>query len=157
SLPGDKRGSQARAPSSPGPPEKPSTKPETAATQMGPGPSASRGMELPAGMAVGEYIIESKLGEGGMATAYAARPPLIGKKAAIKVMSPDLGADPMAVERFIQEARAVNQIGHPNIVDIFSFGKLPDGRNYFVMEWLQGETLYARLGRERMGVAEAVE
>ena len=49
-----------------------------------------------------------------------------------------LATTPVAVERFIQEARAVNQIGHPNIVDIFAFGTLPDGRSYFVMESARG-------------------
>ena len=94
---------------------------------------------------VGEYRVEHKLGEGGMATVFAAIHPLIGKKAAIKVMSPLLSADANAVARFVLEARAVNRIGHPNIVDVFSFGRLSDGRSYFVMEWLQGETLYERL------------
>ena len=42
------------------------------------------------------------------------------------------------VDRFIQEARSVNQIGHPNIVDIFALGTMPDGRCYFVMEWMRG-------------------
>ena len=51
--------------------------------------------------------------------------------------------------RFVLEARAVNRIGHPNIVDVFSFGRLPDGRSYFVMEWLQGETLYERIWQQR--------
>src|SRR3954462_1446780 len=114
SLPGDKRERQVRPP--PVPSNQPPNKHETAPTQIGASPGPARGVELPAGMAVGEYVIERKIGEGGMATVYAARHPLIGKKAAIKVMSPDLGADPMAVERFVQEARAVNHIGHPNIV-----------------------------------------
>ena len=102
-------------------------------------------MDLAPGTVVGEYRVEHKLGEGGMASVYAAIHPLIGKRAAIKVMSPRLSADAAAVARFALEARAVNRIGHPNIVDVFSFGQLPDGRSYFVMEWLQGETLYERM------------
>ncbi|HWE28105.1 MAG TPA: protein kinase, partial [Polyangia bacterium] len=103
---------------------------------------------LQPGTLVGEYRVETKLGNGGMATVYGATHPLIGKKAAIKVMSPLLSADAAAVARFALEARAVNRIGHPNIVDVFSFGRLPDGRSYFVMEWLQGETLFERLWKQ---------
>jgi serine/threonine protein kinase len=103
---------------------------------------------LEPGTIVGEYRVEGKLGEGGMAVVYSAVHPLIGKKAAIKVMSPVLSADAGAVARFALEARSVNRIGHPNIVDVFSFGRLPDGRSYFVMEWLQGETLYERLWKQ---------
>src|SRR5262245_61425210 len=76
--------------------------------------------ELPPGTLVGDYRIESKLGEGGMATVYAATHPVIGKKAAVKVMSARLCVDSSAVERFVSEARSVNQIGHPNIVDVFA-------------------------------------
>ena len=101
--------------------------------------------DLPAGTQVGDYVVESKLGEGGMATVYLAVHPLIGKKVAVKVMSPKLSLDASAVDRFVHEARSVNQIGHPNIVDVFSFGKLTDGRSYFVMECLAGQTLAARL------------
>jgi serine/threonine-protein kinase len=100
------------------------------------------------GTVVGEYVVERKLGDGGMATVYGATHPLIGKKAAIKVMSPSLSADAGAVARFALEARAVNAIGHPNIVDVFSFGRLADGRSYFVMEWLPGETLYERMWKQ---------
>jgi hypothetical protein len=80
--------------------------------------------DLPAGTVVGEYRIEGKLGEGGMGQVFAATHPLIGKRAAIKVIKLELCANVEAVERFVQEARAVNQIGHPNIVDVFSFGGL---------------------------------
>src|SRR5262245_53188130 len=78
--------------------------------------------ELAPGTVVGEYTIEGKLGEGGMATVYAATHPVIGKKAAIKVISPSLCTDEEALKRFRQEARSVNQIGHLHIVDVFSFG-----------------------------------
>src|SRR5262249_9020407 len=95
-----------------------------------PGKTAGGGAaaQLAAGRMVGEYRIEGIIGEGGMATVYAAIHPVIGKRAAVKVLRPELCADPQLVERFVQEARAVNQIGHPNIVDIFAFGALEDGR-----------------------------
>jgi serine/threonine-protein kinase len=120
-------------------------------------PGAVQMSDLPPGMVVSDYKIEHKLGEGGMGAVYAAVHPLIGKKAAIKVISPQLCTDASSVERFVQEARSVNQIGHPNIVDIFTFGVLPDGRSYFVMEWLQGESLADRLARGGMTLGEAVE
>src|SRR2546427_2037726 len=82
--------------------------------------AAQAATELSPGTDVGEYRIVGKLGEGGMGTVYAAVHPLIGKKAAIKVISPELCTSADGVERFVQEARAVNQIGHPNIVDIFA-------------------------------------
>src|SRR5262249_43816177 len=80
--------------------------------------------------------------------------PVIGKKAAIKVISPSLCADADCVERFVLEARAANEIGHPNIVDVFAFGQLPDGRCYFVMEWLQGEPLSHRIDCAAMKIAD---
>jgi serine/threonine-protein kinase len=111
--------------------------------------------DLAAGVQVGDYIVDGKIGEGGTATVYLGIHPMIGKKAAIKVMAPELSADEAAVDRFMYEARSVNEIGHPNIVDIFAFGKLPDGRSYFVMEWLAGDTLAARQARGRLGDREA--
>src|SRR2546429_4526364 len=113
--------------------------------------------DLTAGTVVGEYTIDCKLGDGGMATVYGATHPLIGKKAAIKVMNPALSLDAGLVERFVLEARAVNAIGHPNIVDVFSFGRLADGRSYFVMEWLQGENLYDRLWERKPTLDEALD
>jgi serine/threonine protein kinase len=102
---------------------------------------ASADRDLVAGQTVGEYRIEGKLGEGGFGTVYRSVHPLIGKTAAIKVLSRQYSSHPQMVSRFIAEARAVNQIRHRNIIDIFSFGSLPDGRHYFVMELLDGMPL----------------
>src|SRR5438105_4554893 len=108
------------------------------------------------GTDIGGYTVDGELGRGGMGVVYSATHPLIGKRAAIKVLAPELSKDPIAVDRFILEARAVNQIGHPNIVDIFAFGTLPDGRSYYVMDLLTGESLRKRLKRGPMHISEAV-
>jgi serine/threonine protein kinase len=104
--------------------------------------------DLDAGTLVGEYEIIEKIGEGGMGSVYAGVQPLIGKRVAIKVLSSEVATDPRAVKRFIGEARAVNEIRHRNIIDIFSFGQLVDGRYYFVMELLSGLPLNALTARE---------
>jgi eukaryotic-like serine/threonine-protein kinase len=113
-------------------------------------------LAIAAGTMVGDFVVEARIGSGGMATVYSAVQPVIGKRAAIKIMNPALCVDPTAVARFVQEARAVNQIGHPNIVDAFAFGALADGRSYMVMEWLQGETLAERLQKGPLGIGEAI-
>src|SRR5262245_11277660 len=120
-----------------------------------PAESGAEGARLPAGFAVGEYRIEALLGEGGMGAVYGAIQPEIGARVAIKVLGRELSRDPRLVQRFVDEARAVNKIRHPNIIDIFAFGRLADGRQYFVMEHLEGETLAARLGRGPLPVSEA--
>jgi len=116
--------------------------------------SNSADYDLEPGTALGEYRIEQKIGQGGMGVVYLAVHPLIGKRAAIKILKKELCADPHQLERFIDEARVVNQIGHPNIVDVFAFGEMPDGRSYFVMEYLKGETLRARIARSPIGPIE---
>jgi len=125
---------------------------ETATT----GEPAAPGAELAPGTVVGEYRIEAVAGRGGFGTVYRAVHPLIGKQVAIKVLAPKLATDPAMLSRFVAEARAVNVIRHPNIIDIVSFGELPDGRSYYVMEYLDGDTLDAYL-REHgaMALAEA--
>ncbi len=104
--------------------------------------------QLEPGRDVGGYLIDGVLGQGAMGTVYSATHPVIGKRAAIKVLRPELSNRAATVERFVMEARAVNQIGHPNIVDIFAFGALPDGRSYYVMDLLVGESLRAKLKRQ---------
>jgi serine/threonine-protein kinase len=103
--------------------------------------------DLPPGTQVGEYTIETRLGAGAFGVVYKATHPVIGKLVAIKVLSLKFSVDPEASTRFVAEARAVNQIRHRHIIDIFSFGKLADGRQYYVMEYLDGETFDALLMR----------
>jgi serine/threonine protein kinase len=117
--------------------------------------AASTSEDLAVGTPVGEYRIEGRIATGGMGTVYAAIHPVIGKRAAVKVISWELSQSPDAVERFWFEARSVNEIGHPNIVDIFGFGTLPDGRVYLIMEWLVGETLATRCRYEHLSVRES--
>ncbi len=114
-------------------------------------------LELVEGSPVGEYEIQAQIGEGAMGTVYSAIHPLIGKKVAIKVLKPELCSNQASIDRFVHEAQAVNQIGHPNIVDVFMLSELPDGRAYFVMEWLQGEDLKTRLARGPMTASDACD
>ena len=98
------------------------------------------------GQTIGSYRVVGELGRGGMGCVYLAEHTLIGRKAAIKVMNPDIAADPDVVSRFFTEARAVNDIRHPNIVEVTDFGQF--GTYYcIVMEYLDGETLAARQAR----------
>jgi serine/threonine protein kinase len=109
------------------------------------------------GRQVGNFRVVSKLGEGGMGVVYLAEHPRIGRKAAIKFVRPDRSGKDEAIERFATEAWAANSIRHPNIVEIFDFGTLPDGEVYIVMEYIDGETLSARLQREgRLSVPRAL-
>lgn len=83
-----------------------------------------------------------------MGVVYEGRHPLIGKRVAVKVLLPAFSKEKELVARFLSEARAVNEIRHRGIVDIFSFGELPDGTHYLVMEFLQGEAFDQLLGRK---------
>jgi serine/threonine-protein kinase len=103
------------------------------------------------GRRIGNYEIKAKVGEGGMGTVYLGEHPLIGKRVAIKVLLEELVAKDEVVSRFFNEAKAVNDIGHLNIVDIVDFGKTAGERGeeivYFIMEYLDGEALSSRIRR----------
>lgn len=112
---------------------------------------------LEAGYTVGEYVIEGQIGEGGFGSVFKASHPLIGKVVAIKVLHRRYSAQPDMVSRFIAEARAVNQIRHRHIIDIFAFGQIEDGRHYYIMEYLDGLSLEEYiLRRGRMDLGEAI-
>ncbi|GMV19780.1 MAG: hypothetical protein AMXMBFR56_80040 [Polyangiaceae bacterium] len=112
---------------------------------------------LPVGSQVGEYVVKRVLGSGGFGTVYEAVQPAISKRAAIKVLATKYSFDAKAVSRFVAEARITNQIGHPNIVGVFSFGRLDDGRHYHVMDFVSGETLEGLIERRgALPLAEAL-
>lgn len=94
-----------------------------------------------AGTQVGNYLVIRLLGAGAMGEVYLGEHPKIGRQVAIKVLKKGLFDLEEVAERFIAEARAVNKIKHPNIIQIFDFGTLADGRLYYTMEYLEGEEL----------------
>jgi serine/threonine protein kinase/HEAT repeat protein len=101
------------------------------------------------------YILHEKLAEGGMGMVYVGEHAKIGRKGAIKILKPEYCQSEEVAQRFYQEARAVNAIQHEHIVDVYDFGRDPDGRVFFVMELLQGEPLAARLKRGPLRWSEA--
>ncbi|MGL4552892.1 MAG: serine/threonine-protein kinase, partial [Gemmataceae bacterium] len=105
---------------------------------------------------VGDYLILRRLGEGGMGTVYLAEDVRLGRKAAVKVMRPELAAKPRERERFLREARAAAAVEHDHIVAIWGIGEAADGSPYLVMPFLQGETLADRLAREPVADARLV-
>jgi len=103
----------------------------------------------------GRYRLDHVLGEGGMGVVYHATHTALNKGMALKVLRGDMARDETVVQRFVQEAQASSAIGHPNIIDITDFGRLPDGSAYFVMELLEGESLTDRIVRGALPPEEA--
>jgi len=99
------------------------------------------------GATVGNYRVLYKLGEGGMGAVYVAEHTLLGRKAAIKALLPELSAHKEIVQRFFNEAKAVTQITDPGIVQVFDFGYDSTGRAFIVMELLEGEPMDKRIAR----------
>lgn len=93
------------------------------------------------GQTLGGFRLTRLLGTGGMGAVYLGEHQMIGSKVAVKVLHPELAANPQQVDRFHAEARAVNLIDHDNIVRIFDLSIDPHGRHYFVMELLEGRPL----------------
>jgi len=113
--------------------------------------------ELAQGARVGEYAVVRLLSGGGHGNVYVAEHRMLGRRAALKVMHRRVAGIGGMVERFVQEARIVNQIRHRNIVDIYDLGRLPDGRPYCVMELLPGRSLRALLAeRGRLAAPEVL-
>src|SRR2546423_12992744 len=86
------------------------------------------------GRVVGSWRVIELLGEGGMGSVYMGEHPAIGSKGAIKILHPRFDADERIVGRFFNEAKAVNVIGHENIVSILDFNVADGTRRHFVME-----------------------
>ena len=108
-----------------------------------------------AGAVVAErFVIERLAGVGGMASVYLARDQERGERVALKVFHPT--AVNVSVRSGADEARTLLELTHPSIVRCIAFGKVDDGRDYIVTEWLEGETLRTRLERGSLSVADTL-
>src|SRR5437868_7925285 len=107
---------------------------------------------------IGPYRVVREIGRGGMGAVYEALQPQIERRVAIKVLHPQFAKNEQLVTRFFNEARAVNIVNHPSVVQISEFAQLPDGTAYIVMEFLEGESLGSRMKRQggRLPLAEAL-
>jgi Tol biopolymer transport system component len=101
-------------------------------------------MTLAAGKRLGPYEVIGPLGAGGMGEVYRAKDTRLDRTVAIKVLPLHLSADPDAKQRFDREARAISSLAHPNICHLYDVGH-QDGTDFLVMEFLEGETLAARI------------
>jgi serine/threonine protein kinase len=108
------------------------------------------------GRTIGPYQIGARIGAGGMGEVYRALDTRLGRTVAIKVLPAHLATDPLGRERFEREARAVAALNHPHISTLYDVGA-QDGINFLVMEFLEGETLAARLAKGPVPLAKALE
>jgi Tol biopolymer transport system component len=112
-------------------------------------------MSLHAGFRLGPYEILAALGAGGMGEVYRARDTRLGRTVAVKILPPDQNPTPEARQRFEREARTISQLSHPHICALYDVGREAE-IDYLVMEYLEGETLAARLRRGALPLSEAL-
>ena len=118
-------------------------------------PSGERGDKL-VGQRFGSFQAVRELGRGGMGTVLLAEHVLIPKRVAVKVLHRHLAEDPEIVARLLAEARAMSLVQHENVVTVFDLATTAEGRPYFVMEYLEGQSL-ATFARGALEPALAVE
>ncbi len=99
-------------------------------------------MALHVGQPFGNFRLVRLIGEGGFGEVYLAENPLIGRRAAVKILHAALARDDELVRRFLNEARAASAIRHRNIVQVFDAGVTPEGAPYILMEFLEGVSLH---------------
>ena len=104
----------------------------------------------------GRYVLERRVGRGGMGNVYEAVDTQLGRKVALKVMREELIDNSGAILRFKREARLIASLMHPNIVVVHDFGVTENGGAYLVMECLAGITLRERVTRGRSTPTEAI-
>ena len=112
-------------------------------------------MALASGMRLGPYEIVAAVGAGGMGEVYRAKDTRLDRIVAVKVLASHLADDPDLRARFDREARAVSSLNHPHICALYDVGR-QDGVDYLVLEFLEGETLDARLARAPLPIDQAL-
>jgi tRNA A-37 threonylcarbamoyl transferase component Bud32 len=110
-----------------------------------------------AGQLFDGYLTTGVLAEGGMGIVYEAQHPILGTQAVVKVLKKLLTADPVSMRRMVTEGQTLSALTHRNVVRVFGFGYLADGRPWLLMERLVGETLFSLLeARGALPLAEAL-
>jgi tRNA A-37 threonylcarbamoyl transferase component Bud32 len=93
------------------------------------------------GARVGNVVIESKIATGGMAVVYLGRQEITGRKVAVKILRPERQLSYRDREYFVREGRALGQIRHPHLVELYAAGVTEDGRHYMILEYVPGRNL----------------
>jgi serine/threonine protein kinase len=109
------------------------------------------------GITLGNYVIKKVVGKGAMGKVYLGVHPSIGKKIAVKVLASHLSTVESMSKRFMREAKTINKIEHPNIIEIYDFGVLPDRRYYYTMEYLKGDTLTKIIKKRSLNLKQIME
>ena len=105
---------------------------------------------------IGAYRLERSIGEGGVANVYLARHDLLKRPCAVKLLKPSRASDEM-IARFEREVQLASQLSHPNVVEIYDYGRSTEGLFYYAMEYLDGINLGELVAREGpVPVARAV-
>src|SRR5499427_5498922 len=112
-------------------------------------------MSLASGTRLGPYEILSLVGAGSMGEVYKARDTRLDRTVAIKILPPNLAADPQFRERFDREARTISQLDHPHICALHDVGE-QDGTSFLVMQHLDGQTLAERIAKGPLPLMEAL-
>jgi eukaryotic-like serine/threonine-protein kinase len=112
-------------------------------------------LTLTAGTRLGTYEILGPLGSGGMGEVYRARDTRLDRTVAVKVLAPELAGDAEFRARFAHEAKAISALNHPHICGLFDIGRDHE-TEYLVLEFLDGETLAARLERGALPLAQVL-
>lgn len=108
------------------------------------------------GERLGHYVVIRKVGSGGMGDVYLAEDGRLGRHVAVKILPHEFTSDADRLSRFQLEARAASSLNHPNIITIHEIGQWEE-THYIATEYVEGETLRHRLGRERLNIGEALE
>lgn len=109
--------------------------------------------QFKAGAKVNQYLIDHRIGQGGMGEVYLAFDTILERKVALKFMLPELAKNPELVKRFENEARSAARLNHPNVVSVFEVARY-DQQAFIAMEYVEGDTLKSILKRRRLSTEE---
>lgn len=117
----------------------------------------SNGSDPLLGRQISHYLIEEKLGTGGMGVVYKAKDTKLDRSVALKFLPPYLALDDQAKKRFLREARSASALDHPNIAAVHEIGETRRGRSFIALAYYNGETLQEKMARSPLPIEEAAD